>query len=80
MYLVEGVHHGHVAQQCYSEHLSKEVSAQQVDVELVLLKVSAPHKDLGQEPVILRVSRKEDWVVFCRLLFQLWRERVLGTS
>ena len=51
--LVEGVHHGNVAQQGHSEHLAEEVSTEQVDVHLVLIKVGTLNEDLGHQPVVL---------------------------
>ena len=78
--LVEGVHHGKVAQQGHSKHLAEEVGTQQVGVQLVLIKVSAPHEDLGQQPVVLWVSGEEDGVVLSWLLLQLWRGETRGQA
>lgn len=64
-YLVQRVHHGHVAQQRNGKDLSQQVSAQQVSVELVLGEIRAPDKDLGYQPVVLGVGRDEDGIVCC---------------
>lgn len=74
-YLVQRVHHGHVAQQRHSENLCQQMSAQQVTVELVLLEICASHKNLGRQPVVLRVGGGKYGVVHGWSLLQLQDER-----
>lgn len=65
------MHHGHVAQQRHCGDLSQQVSAQQVNVELVLGEICTPDKDLGYQPVVLGVGGDEDGIVCCWDLLQL---------
>lgn len=63
LYLVQRMHHGHVAQQRNREDLRQQVSAQQVSVELVLGELRTPDKDLGRQPVVLGVAGHKDGIV-----------------
>lgn len=73
-YLVQWMHHGHVAQQWHSESFSQQVSTQQVNVELMLAEICTSHKNLGHQPVVLRISGEKDWIVFGWSLLQLQDE------
>lgn len=62
-YLVQRVHHGQVAQQRYCKGLCQQVSAQQVNIELMILEICASHKRLCQQPVVVGISGKEDGIL-----------------
>lgn len=60
--LVERMHHGDVAQQRHCKDLRQQVSPQQVTIEFMHVELGTSHKDLCQQPVVITIIRKEDWV------------------
>lgn len=68
-YFVQRMHHGQVALQRHCKNL-----IQQVRTEFKQIKFCTSHEDLGHQPVVLRISRRKDWVVLCWFLLQLQEE------
>ena len=65
------MHHGNVAHQRHREDFRQQMCAQQVKIELMQVEICTSHENLGHQPVVLRISRQEDGIVFSWSLLQL---------
>ncbi len=75
------MHHGHAVQQWHCKHFSQQMSAQQVSIELMLVEICTSHKNLGHQPVVLRIGGEKDGIVSCWSLFKLQEKaRKRGSS